>query len=878
MNRPRILWLRLWALFQKQGHDTDMDAEMRSHVEMQTQENIESGMKPEKARYAAMRQFGWVESIKETCREQRGVQWAEHLAQDIRFGARMLARNRGFTALALVMLALGVGATTAILSVPYGMLLKVLPHEQPGRLVTLRQTAKWPTVSAGAFNDWKQECTCFGGLSSLQALRINLTGNGEPRFALCWAVSPNLLDVLGVQPQIGRGFLPDEDQPGRESKLVLLTDSFWKSGFGGATNVIGRTVRPNQESYRIVGVLPPDAALLLGGPPDLLTPLVLPPDMRENRSTALFAAWARLKPGVTIRQAEAELRTIKERHRSQYPKDQENLHPFVIPIRTWLFGYIKPTVLMLLGGALCVLLIAGTNVAGLLIAQGAGRQKEIGLRVALGAGRGRIARQLVTEGALMGLLGGGLGILLAFWGAKLLPSLLSEAGGASSFLTWAIKPDARIMLFSLLLCVTTGVLSGLIPAIGASVPDLNQVLKERARSLAGLPRNRIRNGLLVSEIALSLTLLMVVGLFLKSVAGLLSVPLGYKIENAVSMNVSLPNSKYPNEPARGRFFQRVFELLAAQPGIEAIAAASTMEMGFSYSAKAFVQGRGEQPEGGYDCHYDVIRGRYLQALGIPIRRGRDLTEDDYAANAAPVCLVNETLARHLFANEAAIGHRVSISNTVYEVVGVVGDTRHGSPLSERQPDGRLYLSQAGGLTGDTRWLFIRSSRPPGELAQLVSKEIQRIDPDQPVGEFGTLKEDMLLRTANQRFMLKILGPFGGLAVLLAGIGLYGMIACEVTRRTGEFGIRMALGAQRADVLRLVLKKGMILTLWGIVIGVAAAVGIGRTIQSQIYEAKATDTLILVAAVSGFLIVALAACWVPAHRAIKVDPMEALRCE
>lgn len=877
MNWLRGMRGRFRVLFQKKRVEQDMAAELHSHIEMQTLENLRAGMKPEEARCAARLEFGSLESIKQNCRDERGVPWIEHLGQDIRFGVRMLARRKGSSALTVLTLALGVGAITAIVSIFYGMLLKPLPHERPGRLVTIRETANWQTVSAGAFNDWKRESTCFEGFALLQARRMNLTGNGEPLFALCWAVSANLLDVLRINPRIGRGFLPGEDQPGADGKIALLTDSFWKRNFDGDTNVLGRIIRLNQQSYRIIGVLPVDVAGVLGGPPDFLIPLVVEPGMRENYSRGLAAVWARLRPGVTLHQAETELATIKQQHQALYPKDRADLRPAVLTIGSWLFGYIKAIALMLFGGAICVLLIACTNVASLLLAQGIGRQREMSLRVALGAGRGRIARQLLTEGALIGLFGGGLALLVAFWGSRLLPPLLSE-GGDPQFLTWATRLDIRIVLFSLLFSVATGILSALIPAIFASAPDLNQVLKKGAHSLKGAPHTRIRNGLLVSEIALSLTLLIVVGLFLKSLAALFTVPLGYRPENAVSMNISLPTTRYPDARARGLFFQQVFERVEAQPGIEACGAASTMPMGFSYNVKVFVEGVREQRDAGYDCHYDLIRGRYLRALGIALRKGRDLSKGDYVAKAAPVCLVNEALAHRLFGEAEALGRRLRLSNTVYEVVGVVGNTRHDSLLDATHPDGRVYLSQAEGLNGDTPWLFVRSTGPPAALARLVRQQMQRIDPDQPIGEFGTLKEDILNRTATQRLMLKLLSAFGVLAVALAGVGLYGLIASEVARKTGEFGIRMALGARRVDVLKLVLKKGISLTCRGIVLGVAVALAAQRLIASQLYEAKASDPIILTAAISGFLAVALVACWLPALRATKADPITALRCE
>jgi len=874
MRKLRGWILRFGGLFGQQRRNRELDDEIESHLQMHIEDNLRLGMSPEEARRQAMIKLGGIESAKEAYRDQRGLPWLETLWQDIRYGARQLRSNPGFTSIVAITLSLGIGSSTTLSSVIYGMLLKPLPHERPGQLVTLRESSDGPVVAGGVFNDWREYSTSFESMTLLRAVTMTFSGQVEAKRALVWMASPTFLNLLGAPPRIGRDFLPQEGEPGGDSKVVLLAESFAKRTFGDGANPLGQTIRLDNDSYSIIGVLPSDA-FVMGGP-DLIVPLVLTHDVQADRVTNMFSVWGRLKPGASITQAETELRAIKERLRSRYPKEKAEWRSVVIPVRTWLFGYVRPTVLILQWGALCVLVMAGINAAGLLMARTIARWDEIALRVALGAGRMRIARQFLTESVLLGLLGGIFGTLLSLWGVKLLRLLLYDGRANPEFFNWAADLDTRMLLFSFLVSLATGIILGLLPAVTASTRTLNGVLKETARSLAGGPRSRIRHGLMISQIALSLTLLVVAGLLLKSVVSLLNVPLGYEPNGLMSTDVLLPQTKYPDEASRARFFQQVFERLMATPGVEAVAAVSTLPTWPADKAQVHVEGREEQPEGGYPCLYDVVRGRYCRTMGVVIRKGRDLTEGDFFANASPVCVIDELLARRLFADGEPIGRRLRIEGNVYEIVGIVSDTRHGD-LINGTLGGHLHLSQAGRLPAVTPWLFVRTDGDPAALYPLVRRELQEVDPDQTV-DFATSREDILSTISDKRVMLKVLSAFAGIAVGLAAIGLYGVITYEVTRRTNEFGIRLALGAQRSDILGLVLKKGMSLSIVGIMLGIVGALATSQAIRSHLYGTGLMDPLILAGAVSGFLLVALAACWLPARRAAQVDPMVALRAE
>jgi len=878
MTRLRTIWCKLRSFCQRRGVKQDIDEELRFHVETQTAKHIAAGMSLELAKRAARKSFGNMQTVREDCRSVRGASFGETLLQDLRFGARILIKSPGFATMAVLMLALGIGANTAIFSMVYGVLFRPLPYEQAGQLVRVSEDSEGGTVAAGVFLDWKEHSTLFEGLSLVRGTQFNVTGNPDPERVKGWTVSANILNVLGVRPNLGRDFLPQEDQAGHDNKVALLADSLWKRRFDSDTNIVGRIISLDSETYSVVGVLKPGA--LVWSDTEVIVPDVIHQSMREKRTLQIFSVFGRLKPGVTIGQGEAELRGIKKRLESQYPKWKADWRSTLVPFNEAIAGHMKPALLILWGAVLGVLLIALSNVANLLLVRASARQREMAIRAALGASPWRMVRQALTESMLLGLIGGGLGILFALWGIKLLPRLFSHFGDPIDYFTWAVRLDLRVLTFSLLLSLLTGIIFGLVPALKASAaPDLNYTLKDGGRLSPGISRTRFRNALVVAEVALSLMLLVTMGVFLKSLTGLLRVPTGYKSENAMAMDISLPRTKYGDQSSEAQFFQQLFDQLAGRPEIDAVASVSTMPMQSSWTGQVFVEGRKDQPAEGYNfIPFDRIRGQYFRAMGIPIRQGRDFTEADYSANAAPVCLFDDELAKKLFPDEVPLGRRIRLWNTVYEIVGITGNIRHDS-LIQNKTEGRLYVSRLKWSPENTETLVVRtSSNHPLALSEMVRKEILKIDPDQPVANVRTLERDIFKSVVNTRVTLQLLSLFGGFALLLAAIGLYGVMASEVCQRTNEFGVRVALGAQRADVLKLVLKKGMRLTLLGIVIGFVGMLTITRLISTQLYEIKTTDPLTLAVVGLGLGVVAFLACWIPAFRAAKVAPMVALRYE
>ncbi len=875
MKTWRKFRLRVSALFQKPQLDEDMDEEMRAHIEMRTRENIEAGMSSDEARYAALRQFGWVESIKETCREQRAVAWIENLLQDIRYGARVLRKKPGFTCVAVLTLALGIGANASIFSVVNGVLLKPLPYDTPAKVVMVAEDQTGDgrgktAVAGGVFTDWKEQSKSFEALSVLSWTAMNLSGTDQPELVSGWQVSKDFLRILRVAPILGRDFAPDEDQLGHDNKVVLLTNELWRRRFGGDAGIVGRNIRVNGEPYTVIGILPPKA--LFNKQPQLLVPFVFGADeWYRSRGDQRFQVIARLKSGVSVEQANAELKAIKQRLAKVYPKGKEKWGAVATPLQEEMTGNVRSTLLMLFGAVGFVLLIACANVANLLLAQAASRQKEMAVRAAVGAGRWRVIRQVVTESVLLAFIGGGLGVLLAVWATK----IFSKLGQESLPLTDAISLDGHVLAFSMLLSLGTGIAFGLAPALRVSAPNLYDTLREGGRSSVSGIQNRIRAGLVVSEVALAIMLLVGAGLLLKSFWRLWNTPAGFDPRGVLAMGIVLPDAKYPDGERRALFLHQLFQRIEALPGVEAAGEVTTLPMeGGSLGSPVSVEGRVSQPELGYGSSYDFVAGQYFRAMGIPLLRGRDFRRSDNSTNSPRTCIFNDALVKKVFPNEDPIGKRIRFWGDVWEVIGVVGSIRHwglDNPASER-----IYLPQAFCLwTGE---LVIRTKIEPLSLATTIPREILAVDPDQPVSTVHTLEQIVANSVAGRRLTLTLLAVFAGVALGLAMIGLYGVMAYMVAQRTREIGIRMALGAQGLDVLKLVVQNAMLLTLVGVGLGTIGCLALGRVLTSQLYDVKAADPAVLAGVASLLMVVALFASWFPARRAARVDPIIALRYE
>jgi putative ABC transport system permease protein len=820
----------------------------------------------------------------------------DEMFQDLRYGMRMLLKNPGFSVVAVLTLALGIGANTVIFSVVNGVLLKPLPYEQPEQLVNLWEAAPWgqSIVSPGAFTDWRDGSASLEALSVVRDKSMNLAGNlagnlggeDQPERLIGLEVSASYIQILRLQPMLGRGFLPGEDKPGGDNKVVVIAHGLWQRRFGADPGIVGRQIRLNSEPHTVIGVLPPKATL--AGRDDnenrqFLIPFVFGSgNDHTTRSNHLFNVIARLKPAVTREQAQAELTALKQRLQPLYPKDKEDWAVKVAPLHEHVTGGVKLTLLMLMGAVGFVLLIACANVANLLSAKAASRQKEMAIRAAMGAGRWRVIRQMLTESSLLGLLGGALGVGLAFWGAQ----ALSNWSGGDLPRVDEVAIDGRALAFSLLVSVGAGLLFGLIPALQVSAPNLNETLKEGRRGSATGAGHQMRSGLIVVEVAMALTLLAGAGLLVRSLFRLLNVDPGFNPQNTLAMDLSLPQAKYPaSSDARSRFLHSIFEKLERAPGVEAVGMASSAPMAGVYNGTELK--RADQPERYYHSAFNSVSGNYFGALGIPLLRGRVFSERDDFTNDQNfakerinqlVVIISEALAKRMFPNEDPLGKRVRFfkgyegRDLEWEIIGIVGNVRQ-MRLDDAFLD-RFYIPQAFFSRGGS--LVVRTKGAPPALAESIRKEILALDSEVPVSNVRTMEQVVSGSISGRRFTLTLLGIFAGAALGLAVIGLYGVMAYAVTQRTHEIGVRMALGARRADVLWLVLRQGMRLTALGLAVGLAGALALTRVLRTHLYEIGPTDATTFASVSLLLVFVALLACLIPARRATKVDPMVALR--
>ena len=809
------------------------------------------------------------------------------LEQDLRYGLRVLRKSPGFTAAAVVLLALGIGANTAIFSVVDAVLLRPLPFADAERLVKVAHVPpakSFPgmtmfSVSPANYLDWRRQGRSFETMAAYAPASFTLTGGDRPEPLSGSAVSADFFAVLRARPAAGRFFLPEEDQPGR-GNVVVLSHSFWKSHFAASPQVIGRRLILDGQGYTVVGVLAPRFQLAGWNPTDvqLWTPLAWNAKLRALRGIHDYNVVARLKPGVTARQAQAEMDTISTRLARQYPADDAGWGAVVLPLHQYLVGNVRPALLVLLGAVILVLLIACANVANLVLARTLGRRKEIAIRAALGAGRGRVLRQILAESLLVALAGGALGLVIARFGVRLIVAFLADLPRATE-----IGLDGRVLAFTLAVSLLTGVAAGLAPALPMTRPDLSAALKSglgRTDASSG-GGGRTRGMLVVAEVALSLLLLVGAGLMIRSLAALRAVAPGLDPRHVLTMTVGISATKYPRRDQQQAFFDRLLQRVRSLPGVESAGVVDSLPLsgGGGSMQPIAIAGRpaavvAEQPE----VAVRRISPGYLRALRIPLLRGRDLAATD-AANQPAVVLVSASMARRFWPGEDPVGKRLTLSfvpQTSRLVVGVVGDVKQRG-LDEREPVATLYRPLA---QEPTSWLslVVRTVPPPLGSVGAIESAIREIDPDQPAQDVLTM-EDVLGRSlAQRRFNMLLLAAFAGLALILAAAGIYSVLAYSVRRRVREIGIRMALGAQLRDVLRLILVEGMKPALAGMALGLAAAVAFDRVVASLLYGVSATDPTTF-AAVSALLGgVALAACVIPAHRATRVQPMAPLREE
>ncbi|HXG64194.1 MAG TPA: ABC transporter permease [Blastocatellia bacterium] len=799
----------------------------------------------------------------------------ETLSQDLRYGVRMLLKNPGFTAAALLALTLGIGANTAIFSVVNAVLLRPLPFEESERLVLVwekrmalgrvRNVASFPD-----YYDWKAQNTVFEDMAAYRGGGFTLGGDTPERIQGT-VTTPNLFSVLRVQPQTGRSFLPEEDQPGN-NLVVILSHGLWQRRFAADPNIVGQTVLMNDRNYTVVGVMPADF-IYPNRRTEIWVPLTPDQDDRNNRGGHSLGVIARLKPGITLDQARAEMDGIAANLEQQYQVNTGH-GVNIFPLYEEVVGDIRPMLWVAFGAVGFVLLIACANVANLLLARAATRQKEIALRTALGAGRGRIVRQLLTESLLLALAGGALGVLLALWGVDALLTISPN----SIPRVWEIGLDGRVLGFTLLVTLATGLFFGLIPALQASRPNLNEALKEGGRTLsASFRRNRLRSIFVISEVAICLVLLIGAGLMARSFIRLLDVDPGFNPENVLTANVSLSPIKYREPHQRVAYYRESLEKIKALPGVQAAGIILDLPMSGNAASRYFrIEGRPPQPPGqGYNTNLNATAPGYFKTMGIPLIAGRDFDERD-VIGAPEVVIINEAMAREFWPDEDPLGKRLAVGDGPWRtVIGVVGNVKYrGLDADTRQEMYWPYYQM--GFSGGT--FVARTGSDPENMAAAVRSAMQEVDRDQPVYNIRAMEEVMSETVAPRRFNMLLLAIFAGVALALAAVGIYGVMAYTVNRRTHEIGIRMALGASRGDVLKLVVGQGMALAAVGVSIGLVAAYGLTRLLASLLFGVSDKDPVTFIALSLLLAGVALLACYVPARRATKVDPMVALRNE
>ncbi len=806
--------------------------------------------------------------------------------QDVRYALRMFLKSPGFALVALVALALGIGANTAIFSVVNAVMLRALPYSNADRLVVLwehnRQGSNPHNVLSPAnFMQWREDAKSFEEMAAFYDARLNLTGEGDPEEIPTQVTSANLFRLLGNEAAIGRTFTDEDAEPGKDN-VTVISHGLWQRRFGGAHDVVGKTLTLNGESITILGVMPEDFRWfikensLVGKPAELWLPIKFDERYRNSGGRFISAA-ARLKDGVSVEQAQAELSGIAARLERERPQRNTGWGATVVPVREQFAGEIKTALLVLLGAVAFVLLIACANVANLMLARATARQKEIAIRAAMGAGRLRVARQLLTESVLLSLAGGALGLLLALWGVDALvalspPNLIGSEGVGISL---------PVLGFTFAVSLLTGVVFGLAPALEASRFNLNDSLKESGKSNSGSSRGRrVRNVFVVAQVALALVLLVGAGLMIRSFSRLQSVDPGFDPHGLLTMRIQLPGAKYKENTQRVAFFREAVERMRSLPGVRAAGVVSFLPFASVGARTDFaVEGRPEALPGqepGTDVR--VTDENYFAAMNIPVLRGRTFTTQE-ATEDRKVVVINEAMARKYFPNEDPIGKRLIVQMKAEpeptEIIGIVRDAKYDKLEGETYP--MVYWTHPQ-LAYTTMTLVVRTAGNPTALAAAAQREIQAIDKDQPIADVRTMEAWVDESVSRARFGTMLLAVFAGVALVLAAVGIYGVMSYSVTQRTHELGIRIALGAQTKDVLRLVVGQGMTLIVIGVVVGLAASFALTRVMSSMLYSVSATDPMTFVGISALLAFIALLACYIPARRATRVDPMVALRYE
>jgi len=880
MRQLRAWFLRLGGLFHKERRDRELAEELESHLQMHIEDNLRSGMTPEEARRQALIKLGGLEQTKESYRDRRGLPSLESFFQDIRYGLRGLRRNPGFTAVAVLTLALGIGGTVVVFSLLEAVLLRPLPYSQPERLFRLltveaKSQSAMEASSYPDFRDWQRQSHTFEAMAAYEFLSFNLTGTAEPERLEGLAITPGLFATLGIRPVLGREFAPDDDE-----RVAVLSYELWQRRLGSDAGIIGKSIHLEGRAYTVLGVLPPHvrfAPRRWGAAPEVFVPVIPNPE----RGWFYVRVLGRLAPGVSEQQARTEMSGIAARLAQARPESQRKQGITLEPLGQYVVSDVRQTAWVLFGAVAFVLLIACANVANLLLSQGVAREREMAIRTAVGATRGRILRQLLTESLLLAGLGGAIGIVLAYWTIPLIATVVPPH---TSFFTRiqdaGIHLNSTVLAFSALLSMLSSVLFGVLPAWKATKP---------ARSSASSLRpGRMRGSLIALEVALSFVLLVGAGLMMKSLMRLLEVDIGFPTERLLTMDVSLSEEKYLSPEKQTAYFDQVLQRLTTLPGVHSVGAITDLPLTRSWTRNGF-EIPGPPPRKG-SAVYHAVSPDYFRTMGIPLLNGRELGVGD-SARSPLVGVINHSMASKCWPNENPLGKNLVFDRAVVErtaegahvrfkphmleIVGIVGDVRQLG--LDVPPDPELFMPYAQWPSNEMS-LVLRTVSGPSSLIPIVKKEIWRVDPDQPVMDVKTMDELVATEAAGRRFVLQLIGAFALIAGVLAGVGIYGVASYSMRQRTHEIGIRMALGARGQQIVWLIVRQSVSWLLIGIATGVAGALALTRFLASLLYDIKPTDPLTFIAVSLILTCVALLACYIPARRATKVDPMVALRYE
>jgi putative ABC transport system permease protein len=886
MDQIRVLLSRFGAVFGKQKLDDELDEELRTHIAFAMEENLKQGMTEQQARTAALREFGGMTQTKESYRVLRGLPAFETLANDLRFGLRQLIKSPDFALTAILTLALGIGATTAIFSVVKAVLLAPLPYKDSGRIV-----AVWTanpvrggqplSSTAGDFAIWKRRSGVFEDLAPSYDNEMTLSGQGSPQLLIGYAVSANYLRILGVQPQLGRLYTDQEDSP-QGPKVALLSDHLWRTTFHSNPNIVDKSITLDGVAYTVLGVMPPgfDYPTTV----EIWTPSAMAASAYDDFKEPYVRILGRLRPGVTLAEAERTLNDVEAQVAAAHPQTDSGNRVVVVPLRQQLDGDIRKPLLILMGAVGLVLLIACANTAGLALARNAERQKEIAVRLALGATRRRLLGQFATESLLLAMIGGAGGVLLALVGNRFLLRLFpTDVANLNIPKVTQIPLDRGVFLFALGVTVLTAFLFGIVPVLKAMRTEAGAAMQYSTRGSTTTRRsNRSRSAVVVSEVALSLMLLSGAGLVVTSFQKVLNADLGFQPDHVLSLELFLPIDRYPStDPAKRRqFVEAVEKRLNALPGVRSAGTTNFLPLSGFWGTSSFLLRGQAAPKNGQEPEADnrMVTPGYLRTMGIPVVRGRNFTDGD-RAGGLQVAMINETMAKQFFAGKDPVGEELNLGSADkpdwWQIVGVTGDVK---AFGQDQPTHADIYRPFDQLPFPLVTFTLRTETDPASMVKSAEQAVWSVDPNLPV--FKAIPMDMLARQtlAVRRASSALFSAFAVLALVLACIGIYGVMAYSVAQRRQEIGVRMALGARRGDVLRLMMGLGLRLTLSGVVIGLVGAFALTRLMTSLLFEVNSMNPPIFSIAAMVLVAVAMAAAYFPSRRAASIEPMQALRTE